>query len=131
MLGPDIQDYVIPYATIGPTSWIDRWWEENPLISDFHTKPVAFLEVQAGISPWQGIVPIRFSLSAPAFVRLRVFNLKGNAVRELLFEKVHSGRHTLSWDGRDDTGKRLGDGHYMLQLEANGIITSAAVQVRH
>jgi hypothetical protein len=49
-------------------------------------------------------------------VKATVFNAIGQQVRTLLNEKLESGFHTLSWDGANDAGERLGEGMYYYKL---------------
>lgn len=48
---------------------------------------------------------------------LGVFDLAGRQVAELPLASGQSGRHHLTWDGRDDQGERVPPGLYVVQLE--------------
>ena len=48
--------------------------------------------------------------------KLRIFDLQGARVRTVLDEVVTAGRHTASWDGRDDRGRPVASGVYMVRI---------------
>jgi hypothetical protein len=71
-------------------------------------------------NPFNPSTRIRFTLEAEGPVRLTVFDLKGKAVRRVLDEVRAEGNHAVTWDGRDDRGRRLPSGMYLYRLEADG-----------
>ncbi|MFH1844542.1 MAG: FG-GAP-like repeat-containing protein [bacterium] len=70
-------------------------------------------------NPFNPRTTIRYDLSVPAPVTLRVFDAAGRQVR-LLQDNVQQqpGRHEVVWDGRDDTGQQLSSGIYLYVLTA-------------
>ena len=71
--------------------------------------PFRFSEVQA--------TNITFALATQAQVRLRVYNLLGQLVRELVNAARPAGRYTLPWDGRDQRGGLVSSGVYFYVLD--------------
>jgi hypothetical protein len=65
---------------------------------------------------------LRFSLqlSRAAVVSMRLVDLRGRVVRDLKRQEFSAGRHTISWDGRDDQGSRVARGVFWLLAEAEG-----------
>lgn len=59
---------------------------------------------------------ISFELAKAAPTQIEVYNLKGQKVRTLLNSHCSSGKHDLQWDARDERGKRLSSGIYLLKL---------------
>ena len=59
---------------------------------------------------------IRFALPQAADVRLRVLDPSGRVVRTLLDGRREAGGHPIAWDRRDDAGRPVGSGIYLLQL---------------
>jgi flagellar hook assembly protein FlgD len=53
-------------------------------------------------------------------VRLSVFSAAGQKVRELTTDRMGAGRHSIAWDGRDDSGQPVSSGVYLYRLEAGG-----------
>jgi len=60
-----------------------------------------------------------FSIDIPSHdgaVRLDVYNVRGQLVRTLVDEPMPAGRYSVSWDGRDTTGRQSASGVYFLRL---------------
>jgi len=53
-------------------------------------------------------------------VRLRIFDVSGRLVSELMRGQAVAGPHSVSWDGLSATGGRAGSGLYFARLEAAG-----------
>ncbi len=53
----------------------------------------------------------------PVHVRLKIYNIAGGLVRTLLNEKEDPGIHSVRWDGRNDTGRRVLSGIYFCRFE--------------
>ena len=51
-------------------------------------------------------------------VRLRVYDLLGQVVRELVDEWQEEGRYQVTWDGRNGEGAIVANGVYVCELEA-------------
>ncbi len=69
-------------------------------------------------NPFNPETSIRYSVSTPGTVTIRVYNVGGALVRTLVDRRDHpSGRYMVRWDGRDDSGRRLGSGVYFYKLE--------------
>lgn len=53
------------------------------------------------------------------FLRLRLFDLAGNLLRQIESERL-AGHYELSWDGRDENGRLVPPGLYLLELHVDG-----------
>jgi hypothetical protein len=83
--------------------------------------PLAIALLGAHPNPFNPRTEIRFSLAAPTAVALGIFDLGGRRLRRLLAgETQGAGTHALTWDGRDDAGRPLASGVYLIQLRAGG-----------
>jgi hypothetical protein len=71
-------------------------------------------------NPFRGATAVRFELARTAEVSVGIFDITGRRVRVLADGLRGGGRHTLSWDGRDDSGRALSDGIYFLRLSTAG-----------
>ena len=70
-------------------------------------------------NPFNPQTTIAFTLPTSAPVSLRVFDLSGQLVRELIAgETRDAGRHEVVWFGRDDQGRALASGTYLYRLQA-------------
>lgn len=68
-------------------------------------------------NPFRPSTTIEFQLAASADVRVRVFDLKGAVVRELLNGTVSAGRHEVAWDGTDRNHAPVASGVYFYRVE--------------
>ncbi len=79
-------------------------------------------------NPFTPATTIRFEAAAEgAHVRLAVYDAGGRFVRTLLDREVGAGSQSVTWDGRDDLGRRVASGVYYYQLEAPGFSTTRAM----
>ncbi|HMA77448.1 MAG TPA: FlgD immunoglobulin-like domain containing protein, partial [Candidatus Krumholzibacteriaceae bacterium] len=65
------------------------------------------------------VTTIRFSLAHKGEVELSVYEVSGRKIKTLLDKKLERGSHTVSWDGRNESGKRVVSGVYFYRLHAN------------
>jgi flagellar hook assembly protein FlgD len=70
-------------------------------------------------------------LSRTGQVRLGVFGAHGERVRSLVNADHEAGPHEISWDGRDDQGRRVGPGVYFVRLDAEGRSLRQVVTLLH
>jgi len=59
---------------------------------------------------------IRFTLSRPSAVALRVFDVTGRLIQTLARGAHTAGDHAVIWDSRDAQGQVVADGAYFYQL---------------
>lgn len=59
---------------------------------------------------------IRFSMAQPGQVKITIFNIVGQKVRQLTDQNMNAGIQTLSWNGCDDQGKQLSSGSYIIEI---------------
>lgn len=63
---------------------------------------------------------VRFSLPRAQTARLDLFAADGTRVRALAEGDFAAGAHDVFWDGRDDRGRDVASGTYLLRLSADG-----------
>lgn len=79
-------------------------------------------------NPFNPMTEIRFDLPSTGRVDLRVYDLRGRMVRELIAGQMESGRHDIVWNGRDNHGQAAAAGVYFARLvAADGIQTMKMV----
>jgi len=71
-------------------------------------------------NPFNRLTTITYELPRPVSVRLTIYNCAGQEVRTLLDREQPAGQHQVVWDGRDNSGMRVGSGLYFQALEAGG-----------
>jgi hypothetical protein len=81
-------------------------------------------------NPFNPSTQIKFSLPSSSNVKLTIYNLLGESVRELVNSDLNSGVHTVQWNSEDFSGKKVSSGIYFYKLKANGVNGSEFSQVR-
>jgi len=69
-------------------------------------------------NPFNPKTTISFDLPEAQFVRLAVFGADGRRIATLLDERLAAGRHSVAWEGRDETGLPVASGVYFCRIEA-------------
>ena len=89
-----------------------------------------------GVAEWQGVEPgqspslrvttvnsrqvsIRYSVPGSGTANLRIVDLSGRVIRNLLTGVATTGNRELVWDGRDEHGKAVASGSYFCYLETD------------
>ncbi|UCC10987.1 MAG: CapA family protein [candidate division WOR-3 bacterium] len=80
-------------------------------------EPTSFL-LHAFPNPARSQTAIQYSLSHPAYVVLKMYNILGQEVSTLVNEMQPPGQKTITWDGQDNRGRTLGAGIYFCRLHA-------------
>ncbi|MEZ4702619.1 MAG: S8 family serine peptidase [Rhodothermales bacterium] len=103
------------------------FWQNKVKVLD--ANPVAIEEPAAGPSyvfaldaafpnPTASETTISYQLPAPGSAALRVYDVLGREVRTLVDASQSAGIHGITWDGTDESGRRLPSGLYLYTLEA-------------
>ncbi len=88
---------------------------------DEPSTPVAPVLLAPYPNPFNPSTKIRFFLPESGRVTLRIYDLAGRQLRELMpSANYDAGEHQVNWDARDDDGDRLSSGVYFLHLQADG-----------
>lgn|GEM_PF-5299392 len=106
-----------------------NWWGEKVVedwengrdytdIADEHeVHPIDFVLSQNYPNPFNPVTHIVYQLSRKAQVSLDVYNIVGQKVRTLVNnDKMAAGVQEVTWDGKNDFGKKLGSGIYFYKL---------------
>ncbi|MBZ0173310.1 MAG: T9SS type A sorting domain-containing protein, partial [Phycisphaerales bacterium] len=71
-------------------------------------------------NPFRWITSVSFSLPRDQQIQCSVFDVRGRLVQELKRARLGAGRHTVTWDGRDESGATVSSGIYLFRMEADG-----------
>jgi YVTN family beta-propeller protein len=80
--------------------------------------PAGSVNLVAYPNPFNPSTRITFTLGEDAAGELAVYDLAGRRVRLLAQGSWSAGAHVYHWDGRDDSGRRIGSGVYAVRLLA-------------
>ncbi|OUX30199.1 MAG: hypothetical protein CBE24_06965 [bacterium TMED264] len=75
-------------------------------------------------NPFNPHTKINFSINKPGLVSVRIFDILGREVKTLFHGYCQPGSKIISWDGKDFSGKNMGAGMYIYQLETKHVIIS-------
>lgn len=79
-------------------------------------------------NPFNPSTTLYFTLSEPTQVaQINVYNLKGQRVKSLMHTSLPEGKHSVVWDGKDDSGKAVGSGIYFVRLQSNNFSYSRKI----
>ena len=73
-------------------------------------------------NPFNPNTSIQYKLGDDVSVRFEVLNVAGQTVRLLVNDLQNSGQHTIQWDGRDDSGRKVSAGVYLYRLQAGSFM---------
>jgi len=71
-------------------------------------------------NPFNPTTTISFSIPKESHAELSIYNIKGQKVKTLVNESALSGEHTVSWNGKDESGNSVKSGLYFYKLNVNG-----------
>jgi hypothetical protein len=85
----------------------------------------------AGPNPFNPRTDLRFGLSQAGHTRVAVFDVRGRRVAQLVSEPLAAGHHTVAWLGRDDQGRSVASGVYIVHLSSGKVqLTQRLLLVR-
>ena len=84
-------------------------------------QPTRFAFAPTFPNPFNGSTQITYTLATDILVELRVYNALGQTVRTLLHQYREAGTHQIHWDGKDDQGRVLASGTYLLIMRAGPV----------
>ncbi|HPT72791.1 MAG TPA: T9SS type A sorting domain-containing protein, partial [Candidatus Cloacimonadota bacterium] len=71
-------------------------------------------------NPFNSETTISYNLSTKGQVELNIYNIRGQLIRHLVNDKQILGKHTVTWNGKDDHGKTLASGIYFCRISSAG-----------
>ena len=96
------------------------------LAMELATPPILTFDLKPSFpNPFTGVTNIDYSISSASDVRLRIFDAGGRLVRVLVNARNRTpDDYRSSWNGRDDSGRKVPSGVYFCKLEAGGAARS-------
>ena len=68
-------------------------------------------------NPFNPTTSISFSLAENQNVKIVIYNVKGQKVRELLNNNMEKGKHNITWNGKDDYGQEVSSNVYFYRMK--------------
>lgn len=97
------------------------------LTTDVEEHKLAHLPAEFSLSqnypnPFNHSTIIKYALPAASQVRIRIYNILGQRVRNLVNEPQEEGHKTIHWDAKDDKGAEVSSGIYFYRMEAGDFV---------
>jgi len=83
-------------------------------------RPLTYSLDQNYPNPFNPSTVIGFTLPRRSHVKIRVFNILGQAVKTLTDKVYDPGQHSLQWDGQNSRAEAVATGVYFYNIEAEG-----------
>ncbi|HOQ83449.1 MAG TPA: choice-of-anchor Q domain-containing protein [Candidatus Syntrophosphaera thermopropionivorans] len=93
-------------------------WQGQTDIEDLVTVPTFSMFNYP--NPFNPSTTIAFSIPETGRVRVSVYNVKGEKIKDLLNTEMTRGNHRLVWDGKDTNNRNVASGIYFIKLESVG-----------
>jgi hypothetical protein len=75
------------------------------------------------------LASIHYNLREPTRVTIIVYDVKGRKVATLLDDHQDSGIHSVSWSGRDDSGRDVSSGEYICKVQTGDIVKTSRLRI--
>ena len=75
-------------------------------------------------NPFNPSTTLAFEIPRAGAVTLEIHDLAGKAVARLVDGRLDAGRHEVRWHGRDDRGRPVASGVYLVRVRAAGEVRS-------
>ena len=86
------------------------------LASEHLGLPLSPLLEQNFPNPFNASTTIRYIIGEEGIVQLRIFDLTGQIIRDLVTETQAPGIYQVVWDGKDNEGRLVANGMYIGEL---------------
>jgi hypothetical protein len=96
-------------------------------IDDTPSYPSIALSI--GPNPFSALATIEFTVSSEANVSAEVYSVTGERVRRLQSAAATAGTGRVLWDGKDDSGRALPSGTYLVRVSANSSSVTQRVTI--
>ncbi|MCD4650228.1 MAG: T9SS type A sorting domain-containing protein, partial [Candidatus Cloacimonetes bacterium] len=68
-------------------------------------------------NPFNPETSINFSIKDVGYVKIEIFNAKGQRVKALVDVVMEAGNHSVIWDGKDESGKSVKSGVFFYRMK--------------
>ena len=73
-------------------------------------------------NPFNPNTKIEFAVNKSQKVKISIYNINGELIKELLDEERSSGNHSVGWDGKDNHNSIVPSGVYFYQIQTDGFL---------
>jgi hypothetical protein len=69
-------------------------------------------------NPFNAVTQLSFALPTDGKVSLKIYNIMGQLVKNLVDQNMQAGFHTVTWDGTNNSGSQVSTGVYFYSIKA-------------
>ena len=124
MFDSDIENGMMYFYRIRAADYSGNWSDYSEVVqlstlsNDNANVAERFMLHQNYPNPFNPVTNMRFDLPEEAFVKIRVFDMSGNAVKTLVNETMISGFKSVQWNATNNQGEPVSAGVYLYTIEA-------------
>ncbi len=86
--------------------------------SDSQRGPSQFFLSQNHPNPFNPSTKLVYNLPLSSRIRIVVYDMYGKQIRTLINGRKSAGQQTVTWDGKDEKGRAVSSGHYIIRMDA-------------
>jgi hypothetical protein len=80
-------------------------------------------------NPFNASTNINFELPTAGYVSLDIFDVLGRRVTSLVSSEFAAGRHTITWNGIDNSGQTVASGRYYIKLISDSRVATRPIML--
>ncbi len=119
-LDKDVKENIVYFYWLEDISTDGVSTLHGPVEANSFAAPATYTLNQNYPNPFNPTTTIQYSLKDQGMVKLQIFNIRGQMIRQLVSEVQFTGEYSVVWDGRDAQGSPVPSGTYLYTLEING-----------
>jgi len=83
--------------------------------------PISEVSLSIYPNPFNNQTNINFSIKEHGFVELKIYDIKGRLIKQVINQKLEGGEYDVTWNGKDGNNKRCSSGIYLMNLKLDKI----------
>ena len=84
-------------------------------------QPISETTLSIYPNPFKINTMINFSIKEHGFVELKIYDIKGRLIKQIINQKIQGCEHNVTWNGKDENNKRCGSGIYLMNMKLDGV----------
>ena len=113
------------------TFWCSELECNEHLLDASESLPIVFKLSQNYPNPFNPVTTINFDVASNGYVSLKIYDILGNHINDLVSDYYLRGRYTINWTGVNKFGQEVASGVYIYQLQhSKGVMTKKMVLIR-
>ena len=98
--------------------------EEILIVDEKNITPDQLTLYQNYPNPFNPTTVINYKIKNEIYIRIDIYDLKGNHIKNLLSKKMIEGSHRVQWDSKNKKGLKVPSGVYIYTIKSNVFIKS-------